>query len=145
METYEVKIQWELEGSDQPNTVEASKEQKEAVVIDVAVPGNVNIGKDYEMLEKYWVLEEELQREMKATLVPQVVKNHWCSSKSQEHHVSFRVPCYLAEQDPEISQASGKPQTSPLMSEFVFSHYTKFYFNKCHGVWSLHPQYMGLH
>ena len=45
-------------------------------MIDVAVPSNSNIKKDYEKLEKYQGLKEELERmwKVKAKVVPVVIR-----------------------------------------------------------------------
>ena len=49
--------------ANQPDVVVVDKDQKTAVVIDVAVPSDSNIRKkEYEKLEKYQGLKEELER-----------------------------------------------------------------------------------
>ncbi|KAF7664173.1 hypothetical protein LDENG_00185720 [Lucifuga dentata] len=48
--------------ANQPDTVVVDKEQKRAIVIDVAVPADSNIRKkEHEKIEKYQGLKEELE------------------------------------------------------------------------------------
>ncbi|KAF7666275.1 hypothetical protein LDENG_00113730, partial [Lucifuga dentata] len=52
--------------ANQPDVVVVDKEQKRAVVIDVAVPADSNIRKkEHEKIEKYQGLKEELERTWK--------------------------------------------------------------------------------
>ena len=48
--------------SNQPDIDAINKEKKDAVLIDIAVPIDSNIKKEYEKLEKYQGLKEELER-----------------------------------------------------------------------------------
>ena len=61
--------------ANKPAIAVVDKHQKTAVVIDVAVPSDSSIRKEYEKLEKYQGLEEELERmwKVKAKVVPVVV------------------------------------------------------------------------
>ncbi|XP_024121103.1 uncharacterized protein LOC112142083 [Oryzias melastigma] len=60
----------------QPDIVVVDKEQRKAVVVDVAVPSHGNIKKkEHEKLEKYQGLREELEKawKVKVTVVPVVI------------------------------------------------------------------------
>ena len=62
--------------ANQQDIVVIDKQKKESVVIDIAVPSDSNIKqKEYEKLEKYQELKEELQRTWKviAKVVPVVI------------------------------------------------------------------------
>ena len=80
--TDRITVLWNVEHVNQqrrltadPDTVIIDK-QKEAVVIDIAVPSDSNIKKkEYEKLEKYQGLKEELERtwKVKVKVVPVVI------------------------------------------------------------------------
>ena len=61
--------------ANQPDIVVIDKQKTEAVVIDIAVPSDSNIKKEYEKLEKYQGLKEEVERmwKVKAKVVPVVI------------------------------------------------------------------------
>ena len=62
--------------ANQPDIVLINKQQKKAVVIDVAIPSDSNIRKkEHEKLKKYQGLKEELEKMwgVKATVVPVVI------------------------------------------------------------------------
>ncbi len=62
--------------ANQPDIVLIDKQQKKAVVIDVAIPSDSNIRKkEHEKLEKYQGLKEELEKmwKVRATVVPVVI------------------------------------------------------------------------
>ena len=62
--------------ANQPDIVVVDKEQKKAVVIDVAIPADANIRKkEHEKVEKYQGLKEQLEQmwKVKASVVPVVV------------------------------------------------------------------------
>ena len=62
--------------ANQPDIVVVDKEQRKAVVVDIAIPSDCNIRKkEHEKLEKYQALREELEKawKVKATVVPVVI------------------------------------------------------------------------
>ncbi len=62
--------------ANQPDIVVVDKEQRKAVVVDIAIPSDCNIRKkEHEKLEKYQGLREELEKawRVKATVVPVVI------------------------------------------------------------------------
>uniref|UniRef100_A0A096M1X3 Uncharacterized protein n=1 Tax=Poecilia formosa TaxID=48698 RepID=A0A096M1X3_POEFO len=62
--------------ANQPDIVVVDKEQRKAVVVDVAIPSDHNIRKkEHEKLEKYQGLREELEKawKVKTTVVPVVI------------------------------------------------------------------------
>ncbi|XP_076747453.1 uncharacterized protein LOC143421715 [Maylandia zebra] len=83
VENDRAKILWDFQiqtdkmvVANQPDIVVVDKQKKTAVVIDVAVPNDSNIGKkEHEKLEKYQGLREELERmwRVKVTVVPVVI------------------------------------------------------------------------
>ena len=83
VENNRTKLLWDLQIqtdrkvlATQPGIVVVDKQKKEAVVIDVAVPSDNNIKqKEYEKLEKYQELKEELKRtwNVKAKVVPVLI------------------------------------------------------------------------
>ncbi|KAM6449746.1 uncharacterized protein PHA67_017094 [Liasis olivaceus] len=77
MENNRAKILWDFQiQTDRPIIMVVDKDQKTAVVIDVAVPSDSNIRKkEYEKLEKYQGLKEELERmwKVKGKVVPVMV------------------------------------------------------------------------
>ena len=62
--------------ANQPDIVIIDKQKKEAVVIEIAVSSDSNIKKEYEKLEKYQGLKEELVRtwKVKVKVVPVVIR-----------------------------------------------------------------------
>ena len=83
MENNRAKILWDFQIqtdrqllASQPDIMVVDKDQKTAVMIDVALPSDSNIRKkECEKLEKYQGLKEELERmrKVKAKVVPGVV------------------------------------------------------------------------
>ncbi|KAF7647953.1 hypothetical protein LDENG_00164190, partial [Lucifuga dentata] len=83
VENGRAKVLWEFKFqtdklllANQPDMVVVDKEQKKAVVIDVAVPADSNIRKkEHEKIEKYQGLKEELERtwKVKSKVVPVVI------------------------------------------------------------------------
>ena len=66
--------------ANQPDIVVVNKQEKKAIVVDVAIPRNSNTrNREHEKLEKYHVLKEELQRmwRVKALVVPVVIGELW--------------------------------------------------------------------
>uniref|UniRef100_A0A3B5PPD0 Reverse transcriptase domain-containing protein n=1 Tax=Xiphophorus maculatus TaxID=8083 RepID=A0A3B5PPD0_XIPMA len=82
-ENARAKILWDFQiqtdkmvMANQPDIVVVDKQQRKAVVIDVAIPSDCNIRKkEHEKLEKYQGLREELERawKVKTTVVPVVI------------------------------------------------------------------------
>ncbi len=74
---WDFKIQTDkLVMANQPDIVLIDKQQKKALVIDVAIPSDSNIRKkEHEKLEKYQGLKEELEKmwKVRATVVPVVI------------------------------------------------------------------------
>ncbi|XP_078791071.1 uncharacterized protein LOC111949134 [Oryzias latipes] len=83
VENERAKILWDFQiqtdrmgTANQPDIVEVDKEQRKAIVVDVAVPSDGNIRKkEHEKLEKYQGLREELEKawKVKVTVVPVVI------------------------------------------------------------------------
>ncbi|KAK7922367.1 hypothetical protein WMY93_009269 [Mugilogobius chulae] len=83
VENDRAKILWDFQiqtdrmvMANQPDIVVVDKEQRRAVVVDVAIPSDGNIRrKEHEKLEKYQGLREELEKawKVKATVVPVVI------------------------------------------------------------------------
>ena len=83
VENDQAKILWDFQiqtdklvMANQPDIVLIDKQQKKAVVIDVAIPSDSNIRKkEHEKLEKYQGLKKELEKMwgVKATVVPVVI------------------------------------------------------------------------
>uniref|UniRef100_A0A3B3HW39 Reverse transcriptase domain-containing protein n=1 Tax=Oryzias latipes TaxID=8090 RepID=A0A3B3HW39_ORYLA len=83
VENERAKILWDFQiqtdrmvMANQPDIVVVDKEQRKAVVVDVAVPSDGNIRKkEHEKLEKYQGLREELEKawKVKVTVVPVVI------------------------------------------------------------------------
>uniref|UniRef100_A0A087XGF1 Reverse transcriptase zinc-binding domain-containing protein n=2 Tax=Poecilia formosa TaxID=48698 RepID=A0A087XGF1_POEFO len=83
VENDRAKILWDFQiqtdkmvMANQPDIVVVDKEQRKAVVVDVAIPSDHNIRKkEHEKLEKYQGLREELEKawKVKTTVVPVVI------------------------------------------------------------------------
>ena len=83
IENDRAKILWDFQiqtdrmvMANQPDIVVIDKEQRKAVVVDIAIPSDCNIRKkEHEKVEKYQGLKEELERawKVKASVVPVVI------------------------------------------------------------------------
>uniref|UniRef100_A0A087YQ23 Uncharacterized protein n=1 Tax=Poecilia formosa TaxID=48698 RepID=A0A087YQ23_POEFO len=87
VENDRAKILWDFQiqtdkmvMANQPDIVVVDKQQRKAVVVDVAIPSDYNIRKkEHEKLEKYQGLREELEKawKVKTTVVPVVIRALW--------------------------------------------------------------------
>ncbi|XP_055359974.1 uncharacterized protein LOC129603341 [Betta splendens] len=132
VENERAKILWDFQIQtdrmvivNQPDIVVVDKEQRKAVVVDVAIPSNGNIRKkEHEKLEKYQGLREELEKawKVKATVVPVVIGalgavtpklEEWLQQIPEKHPTSQSRKVQSWEQqgycaEPSSSLASGR-------------------------------------